>query len=115
MAFRLASRGAQSVSAQLGVGGGARNRGASNRRRIGTWSEPVEGRGSDHPEKYGARSGQAKARSMTPGRPRRDMEKRVNTPGVLRRENPRSVGLSKERDEVAISSSLKTLRGSAVG
>ena len=38
----------QSVRAQLGVGGGARKSGASNRRRIGIWSEPVEGRGSVH-------------------------------------------------------------------
>jgi len=57
VAFRLDSREAQSVSAQLGVGGGARNRGASKRRRIGTWSEPVDGRGSDHSVKYGAWSG----------------------------------------------------------
>jgi len=38
----------QSVRAQLGVGGGARMSGASNRRRNGIWSEPVEGRGSVH-------------------------------------------------------------------
>jgi len=44
-----------------------------------------------------------------------DMENRVNTPRVLRRENPRSVALSRQGVEVAISSSLKTLRGSAVG
>jgi len=38
----------QSVRAQFGVGGGAQKSGASNRRRIGIWSEPVEGRGSVH-------------------------------------------------------------------
>ena len=45
----------------------------------------------------------------------RAMENRVNTPGVLRSENPRSGALSKYGDDVAISSSLKDLRGSAVG
>jgi len=93
--FREVSIVAQAVRAQLGVGGGAHNKGAPKRRRIGIWSEPVEGRGSDHSEKYGARRGQAKARSRTPGRPMTDMEKRVKTPAVLRRENPRSVALSK--------------------
>ena len=53
--------------------------------------------------------------SRTPGRPTSDMENQVKTPGVLRRENPRSVALSKYGDEVAMSSSLKTLRGSDVG
>jgi len=48
VALRDASNEAQSVRAQLGVGGGARNKGASKRRRIGIWSDPVEGRGSDH-------------------------------------------------------------------
>jgi len=95
VAFNEVSRAAQSDRAQLGVGGGARNNGASKRRRIGMWSEPVEGRWSDHSEKYGERRGQAKARSRTPGRPISDMENRVQTPGVLRRENPRSVALSK--------------------
>jgi len=38
----------QSLRAQFGVGGGARKSGASKRRRIGIWSEPVEGRGSVH-------------------------------------------------------------------
>ena len=93
--FREVSMVAQSVRAQLGVGGGARNKGASKRRRIRIWSEPVEGRGSDHSEKYGARSGQAKVRSRTPGRPMSDIEIRVKTPGVLSRENPRSVALLK--------------------
>ena len=41
----------QSVRAQLGAGGGERKSGASKRRRIGVWSEPVEGRGSDYSEK----------------------------------------------------------------
>ena len=41
----------QSVRAQLGVGGCERQRGAAKRRRRGMWSEPVEGRGSDHSEK----------------------------------------------------------------
>jgi len=85
----------QSVRAQLGTGGGALKTGASKRRRIGIWSEPVEGRGSDHSVNYGARKGQAKARSMTPGHPMRDKETRVKIPGTLRRVNPRSVALSK--------------------
>jgi len=88
VAFNKVSRAAQSDRAQLGVGGGAQNNGASKRRRIGMWSEPVEGRGSDHSEKYGERRGQAKARSRTPGRPISDMENQVKTPEVLRRENP---------------------------
>jgi len=46
--FREGSNVAQSVRAQLGARGGARNRGASKRSRIGMWSEPVEKRGSDH-------------------------------------------------------------------
>jgi len=95
MALSAESRAAQSDRTQLGVGGGARNNGASKRRRIGIWSEPVEGRGSDHSVKYGERRGQANARSRTPGRPISDLENRVKTPGVLRRENPRSVALSK--------------------
>jgi len=102
VAFREPSRAAQSERAQLGEGGGARKRGASNRRRIGLWSEPVEGSGSDHAEKYGARRGQAKASSMTPGRPMSDMENRVKTLGVLRREKPNSVALSKYGANVAI-------------
>jgi len=65
--FREGSMTAQSDRAQLGVGGGAGNKGASKRRRIRIWSEPVEGRGSDHSERYGDRRGQAKARSRTPG------------------------------------------------
>ena len=93
--LREPSSDCQSDNAQFGVGGGARKRGASKRRRIGMWSEPVDGRGSDHSEKYGARRGEAKARSRTPGRQMSDIEKRVNTPGVLRREKPRSVALSK--------------------
>ena len=95
MAFREYSSEGQSVRAQFGVGGGAQNNGASKRGRIGIWSEPVKGRGSDHSVKYGARGGQAKAWSRTPGRPMSDMENRLKTPGVLRRENPRSVALSK--------------------
>jgi len=95
VASREASSATQSVRAQLGIGGEARNKRASNQRRIGIWSDPVEGRGSDHSVKYGARRGQAKARSRKPGRPMSDIENRVNTPGVLRRVNPRSVALSK--------------------
>jgi len=38
----------QSVRAEFGVGRGAWKSGALNRRRIGIWSEPVEGRGSVH-------------------------------------------------------------------
>ena len=95
VACREGSKDAQSVRDQFGVGGGARDKGASKRRRIGIWSEPVEGRGSDHSVKYGARRGQAKAKSRTPGRPTSEMENRVHTPGVFRRENPMSVALSK--------------------
>jgi len=95
VALSVESMAAQSDRTQLGVRGGARNKGASKRRRIGIWSEPVEGRGSAHSEKYGERRGQAMARSRTPGRPISDMENRVKTPGALRRENPRSVALSK--------------------
>ena len=115
VAISDSSRAFQSERAQLGEAGGALKRGASKRRRMGMWSEPVEGRGSDHSEKYGARRGQAKARSMTPGRPMSNMEKRVKTPSVLRRENPNSVALSKYGADVAISSSLNALRGSDVG
>jgi len=95
IAYREDSKEAQSVRAQFGVGGGALNKGASKRRRIGIWSDPVEGRGLDHSVKYGARRGQAKARSRTPGRPMSDIENRVNTPGGFRREKPMSVALSK--------------------
>ena len=62
MAFREDSSLAKSVRAQLRDAGGAQKRGASNQRRIGMWSEPVEGRGSDHLVKYGARKGQAKSK-----------------------------------------------------
>jgi len=95
VALREHSKEAQSVRAQLGVGGGAQDKGASKRRRIRIWSDPVEGRGSDHSVKYGARRGQANTRSRMPGRPMSDIENRVNTPGVLTRVNPRSVALSK--------------------
>ena len=93
--FREGSMTAQSDRAQLGVWGGAQNKGASKRCRIGIWSEPVEGRGSDHCEKSGERRGQAKARSRTLGRPTSDMGSRVKTAGVFRRENPTSVALAK--------------------
>ena len=93
--FKESSKAVQSVRAQLGEGGRARKKGAPKRRRIGMWSERVEGKGSDHSERYGARRGQAKARSRMPGCPMRHMENRVKTPGVLRRENTRSVALSK--------------------
>ena len=55
----------------------------------------MKGRGSDHCEKYGASRGQAKTRSRTPGHLISDMEKRVKTPGVFRREKPSSGALSK--------------------
>jgi len=48
VALSAESNVGQSVRAQLGVGGGARKSGASKPRRIGMWSEPVEGRGSVH-------------------------------------------------------------------
>jgi len=95
VAFSAGSTAAQSERAQLRVRRGAPNNGASKRRTIARWSEPLEGRGSDHSEKYGERRGQAKARSRTPGRPTSNIENRVKTPGVLRQENPRSVALSK--------------------
>ena len=75
--LRAESTVPQSVSAHLGVRGGAQKKGAPKRSRIGMWSEPVEGRGSDHSEKVGARSGQAKGRSITPSLPTNYMEKRV--------------------------------------
>jgi len=43
--FRESSKVAQSVRAQLGEGGVAQNKGASKRRRIMMWSEPIEGKG----------------------------------------------------------------------
>jgi len=97
VAFRALSIEAQVVTAQFGVAGGACSNGASKRSRIGIWSESVDGRGSDHSVIYSARRGQAKARlrTVTPGRPMSDMENRVNTPGVLRRENPTSIAMSK--------------------
>jgi len=52
---------------------------------------------------------------MTPGLPKWDMEKRVYTPGGLRREKPSSVAMSKLGVELARSSCLKLLRGSVVG
>jgi len=45
VAFSEDSMAAQSDRAQLGVGGGARSKVVSKQRRIGIWSEPVEGRG----------------------------------------------------------------------
>jgi len=59
VAFTEDSIAAQLDRAQFEVGGGARNKGASKRRRFGIWSEPVEGRGSAQSEKYGERRGQA--------------------------------------------------------
>jgi len=109
------SSAGQSVRAQFGDGGGARKIRASTRSRMVMWSDPVEGRGSLHSAKYRVRRGQAKARSRTPGRPMSDMENGVKTPGVFRRENPSSVALSKQGVEVASSSSLNVLRGSADG
>jgi len=84
-AFSEGSRADQSDRAQLGVGGGVSKRGASKRRRIETWSEQVEESWWDHSEKYGARRGQAKARSRTLGRPMSDMENRVKTPRTFKR------------------------------
>ena len=67
---REGSRGrmvGQSVLAQLGDGLGGRSQGEQKEIRIGTWSEPVEGRGVSHLLKAGDRGELAKARSRTEG------------------------------------------------
>ena len=50
---------------------------------IGTWSEPVDGRGVSHALKKGTRAVDAKARSRTEGLPLPIGGNRVYTPGVL--------------------------------
>ena len=56
-----------SVLAQLGDGSGGRNLGEQNEIRIGTWSDPVEGRGVSYLLKAGKRWELAKARSRIEG------------------------------------------------
>ena len=57
----------QSVLAQLGARLGGRNLGEQKEIRMGTWSEPVEGRGVSHLLKAGDKWELAKARSRTEG------------------------------------------------
>ena len=57
----------QSVLDQLGAGSGGWNLGEQKEIRIGTWSEPAEGRGVSHLLKAGARWELAKAKSRTEG------------------------------------------------
>ena len=57
----------QSVLDQLGDGSGGRNLGEQKEIRMGTWSEPVEGREVSHLLKAGTRWELAKARSRTEG------------------------------------------------
>ena len=61
---RIAS---QSVLAQLGDGSGMRNLGEQREIRMGTWSDPVEGREVSHLLKAGDKWELAKARSRTEG------------------------------------------------
>ena len=56
-----------SVLAQLGDGLGGRNLREQKEIRMGTWSEPVEGRAVSHLLKAGNRWELAKARSRTEG------------------------------------------------
>ena len=57
----------QSVLDQLGDGSGRRNLGEQKEIRMGTWSEPVEGRGVSHLLKARDKWELAKARSKTEG------------------------------------------------
>ena len=85
----------QSVRAKLGAGGVC----AKERSFTGEEDWNMVGAGGGEGvgpfRKIGARTGQAKARSRTLGRPMRDIENQVKTPGTLRRVNPSSVALSK--------------------
>jgi hypothetical protein len=94
-------RDCQSRRAQCGTGGGRDILGGDRVITIGTWSEPVDGRGVSHDCTKGAREGFAKARSRTDGLPTPLKGKRVYTPGVLRREKGVSNACSKYVDEIA--------------
>jgi len=95
MEWRASITSGQSVRAQLGMEGGARIKGASKRIKMGMWSEPREGRGSDHSAKWRARTGHAKARSKTPGLSTGKLKKRVQSRSMLRSKYRSSVALSK--------------------
>lgn len=77
----------QFVLSKLGEGGGGLKRGKSKVRTIGTWSEPVEGRGVSHEEKVGIRCLLAKAKSSTEGLDKEEQGKYVYRPGRFKREN----------------------------
>jgi len=81
-AFPTASR---SRRAQCAVGGGSIIAGGFSVITLGTWSEPVEGRGVLHQETRGERAVFAKARSKTEGHEIVSNWNQVYTPGVLRR------------------------------
>jgi len=91
--FRAGERESQSVRDQLATGGGGEEIGRAKVREIGTWFEPVEGRGVSHEQKKGNKSGHANERSITEGRVALSQGKRVNTPGRLRSSKPRSAAL----------------------
>ena len=71
------TRAGQSVSDQLGEGGGGEVNGCKSIIWTGTWSEPVEGRGVSHVWQKGSNKGEAKERSRTDGWPELLRGKRV--------------------------------------
>ena len=71
------ARAGQSVRDQLGEGGGGEVLACESIIWIGTWSEPVEGRGVSHVWQKGSNEGEAKERSRTDGRPEPPRGKRV--------------------------------------
>jgi len=70
--------------------------------RIGTWSEPVEGREASHRLTKGRSRALVKARLMTEGHAFPERGNLVHTPGELRTAKPPSTANSKHEAEVKI-------------
>jgi len=70
--------------------------------RIGTWSEPLEGREASHRLTNDGSRALAKARLMTEGRAFPERGNLVPTPGELRTAKPASTANSKHEAEVKI-------------
>ena len=75
--LRRGTRAGQSVGDQSEEGGGGEENGCESIIWMGTWSEPVEGRGVSHVWQKGSKEGEAKERSRTDGRPEPPRGKRV--------------------------------------
>jgi len=79
--------------------------------RIGTWSEPVEGREASHRLTNGRSRALAKARLMTEGHACPEKGNLVHTPGELRTAKPPSTANSNHCELKARGGGANLLRG----